>query len=508
MKVKRIAKVFSFIFLGLLLLSYASVPNASAKNEAKHVILFIGDGMNIEHEIATSRYLFGKNFGLSFHKLQYEGDMATWDVSTYNKWAAALSKPAYDPKAIEPHVGYDPDKGGKRPYPLGPELAGAEDYHKFAATDSASAATAWATGYKTDDGNIAWLPGDPDDGALKTIAQLLRAKRGYAIGVVSTVPFTHATPAAHVSHNKSRNNYYTGYNGYTGKGIAEEIVFNVKLEVVIGGGHPTLNNPTWDTTKGYISKKVYNALKASSDYVFVERMNGVDGGVSLLEGAQQAVKEGKKLFGLFGGVGGNFDSMEPYDLPGTPLVTSETRENPSLAEASIAALKVLSQDPDGFFVMIEQGDIDWANHANDFQRMVGTTKDLHDAVQAVIDFVNQPGDDMDWDNTLMIVTADHSNSYMRLKVKLSAGDLPRQEGVGSCGYGGPACTYPDNDVTYGSTSHTNELVRLYAMGVGTQAIYKYEGEWYPFTRLLDNTQLFHIMMEAAGEAMRSPLILK
>ena len=49
-----------------------------------------------------------------------------------------------------------------------------------------------------------WLPGDPEGGALKTIAELLREKKGFAIGVVSTVPFTHATPAAHVSHNKSR----------------------------------------------------------------------------------------------------------------------------------------------------------------------------------------------------------------------------------------------------------------------------------------------------------------
>jgi alkaline phosphatase len=307
----------------------------------------------------------------------------------------------------------------------------------------------------------------------------------------------------------SRNNYYTGYKGYTGKGIAEEIIFDVKPEVVIGGGHPKLDNPTWDTTKGYISKRAYSALKKSTEYIFVERTARVDGGVALLEGAQQAVKEGKKLFGLFGGAGGNFESMEPHDLPGTPLVTQESRENPSLTEASIAALKVLSQDPQGFFVMIEQGDIDWANHANDFQRMVGTTKDLHDAVQGVIDFVNQPGDDMDWENTLMIVTADHSNSYMRLQKPFKPlGDLPRQDGVGSCGYGGPACTYPDNDVSYGSTSHTNELVRLYAMGAGLQHIYKYEGEWYPFTRILDNTQLFHIMMEAAGEPVPSPLIWK
>ena len=155
--------------------------------------------------------------------------------------------------------------------------------------------------------------------------------------------------------------------------------------------------------------------------------------------------------------------------------------------------------------MLEQGDIDWANHANDFQRMVGTTKDLHDGVQAVIDFINQPGDDIDWSNTLLIVTSDHSNSYMRNQKQLTAGDLPEQVGVGSCGYGGPVCTYPNGEVTYGSPNHTNELVRLYAAGAGTMKFHKYEGDWYPGTRILDNTQMFHMMMQAAGERTSSPI---
>ena len=501
MTTKRVLRALSIFVLGFLLLSYVNAARAEHRgHQAKHIILLIGDGMNIEHEIATSRYLYGKDFELSFHKLPYQANVATWDVSTYNHWATQLGKTPYNPASIEPAVGYDPAKGGKRPYPLGPELSGAEVYHQAKATDSASAATAWATGYKTDDGNLAWLPGDPDGGALKTIAELLREKKGYAIGVVSTVPFTHATPAAHVSHNKSRSNYVA---------IGTEILTVLKPEVVIGGGHPGYDGtPTYN----YISQPDYTNFKngtCSSEYVFVERIAGADGGVGVLEAAKQAVAEKKKLFGLFGMEGGgNFESLEPHDLPGTPLVTQETRENPTFTEATLAALKVLSQDPEGFFLMAEQGDIDWANHANDFQRMVGTTKDLHDGVQAVIDFVNQPGDDMDWNNTLLIVTADHSNSYTRNKVKLSAGDLPDQNGIGSCGYGGAACTYPKGEVTYGSTGHTNELVRLYAFGAGIMKFHKYEGDWYPGTRILDNTQLFHVMMEAAGSPMPSPLSLK
>lgn len=491
-RMKAYTSVLLLVFFVLSVGVFEVQAMDGRSREAKHIILMVGDGMNIEHEIATSRYLYGKDYDLSFHKFPYQANVATWDVTTYKHWSGGV----YDPNAINPILGYDPAKGGKVPYPIGPELPGAQAYHMAKATDSASAATAWATGYKTDEGNIAWLPGDPDGGALKTITELLREKKGYAIGVVSTVPFSHATPAAYVSHNKSRNNYHA---------ISEEILTTVKPEVVIGGGHTAGSSCASPGQSSYISLPAFTAVCADSDYHVVTRSTGVDGGVSLLEAAQYATKNGKKLFGLFGNSSGNFESLEPNDLPGTPLVSQATRENPTFAEASLAALKVLSEYPNGFFVMLEQGDIDWANHANDFQRMVGTTKDLHDGVQAVIDFINQPGDDIDWSNTLLIVTSDHSNSYMRNQKQLTAGDLPEQVGVGSCGYGGPVCTYPNGEVTYGSPNHTNELVRLYAAGAGTMKFHKYEGDWYPGTRILDNTQMFHMMMQAAGERTSSPI---
>jgi alkaline phosphatase len=62
---------------------------------------------------------------------------------------------------------------------------------KKPATDSASPATPMATGHKTDAGNIAWASGDLEGGELETVAEKLRADKGYAIGVVSTVPFNH-----------------------------------------------------------------------------------------------------------------------------------------------------------------------------------------------------------------------------------------------------------------------------------------------------------------------------
>ena len=509
MRKKTGVKLVSILFLvSACLNAWVLDADASGRRaKAKHIILFIGDGMQLEHEIAASRYLFGRDKELSFHKLMYKGYLATWDVTTYNRYALVGGVPSYASTGFNPTVGYDPLKGGFKPFPA--QSGGINDVYfltrlalpptdtspEYPATDSASAATAMATGIKTDDGNIAWAPGDPAGGALTTIAELLRNRKGFSIGVVSTVPFTHATPAAHVSHNVNRNNYIQ---------IGKEVIRSIQPEVVIGGGYPGEEG----TGKfNYLEADDYNFLKnpdPESPYIFVERQSGVDGSVSLLEAAHEAVEQSKKLFGMFGGPGGNFESPIAHDFPGTPLVTRARIENPLLKDATLAALKVLSQDPDGFFVMIEQGDIDWANHANDFQRMVGTVWDLHTAVQTAIDFINQPDDGIDWSNTLLIVTSDHSTSYMRLHKELMAGDLPTQEGT--CGYGGPACNYPDGDVSYRLTDHTNELVMLYAQGAFQASDFKKnEGRWYPCSRIIDNTQLFHIMAEAAGAPQPSSL---
>jgi alkaline phosphatase len=172
-------------------------------------------------------------------------------------------------------------------------------------------------------------------------------------------------------------------------------------------------------------------------------------------------------------------------------------ENPLLRDATLAALKVLSQHKEGFFLMVEQGDIDSANHAKDYRRMIGTIWDLDLAVETAVNFVNQEGDDIDWANTLLIVTSDHGNSFMRLNIAkpLGAGDLPAQADS----------TYPDGEVAYGTGKHTNELVRVYAKGMAVNVFFGHEGEWYPGQRIIDNTQLYHIMAEAAGVPQDSPL---
>jgi alkaline phosphatase len=459
----------------------------------RHVILFIGDGMQLAHEVAAGRYLYGTGDGLDFHRFPLQVDVATWDVTTYNYWAKRRGERPYDPTRILPWLGYNPGEGGTRPESFrrdGPKQESRLAYLAAAATDSASAATAWSTGFKTDEGNIAWLSGDPIDGALTTLAERLRQEKGFAIGVVSTVPFSHATPAAHVSHNVDRDNYVA---------IAADILRGFQPEVVIGGGHPQ-----WYGKYKYLSEADYTALKTDGlgeSYVFAERRQGVDAAATLMAAARTAAKRGKKLFGLFGGPGGNFDSPVPVDKPGAPEVNPATRENPVLKECVSAALTVLSRDPEGFFVMFEQGDIDWANHTNDFRRMVGTMWDLNEAVRAAVAYIEQPDDDITWSDTLLIVTADHGNGGMRLVEPLGIGDLPVQVKALASPCLSVYCdkyVYPQGDVTYASGHHTNELVRLYAIGSGLSLFEPHQGAWYPGTQIIDNTHLFHVMAAAAG----------
>ncbi len=474
----------------------ASFVNAIHAKEtapvAKHIILIVGDGMQPENEIAASRYLSGTDDGLAFHAFPYRGVVATWDVTTYSRQAP------YSPAAITPKAGCDAAQSGKA-------AASRSNTPRYACrtpegarphgADSASTATAWATGYKTDTGRIAWLPGDADRGALKTIAELLREKRGYAIGIVTTVPFSDATPAAQVSHNKSRRNHHA---------IADEIIRTVQPDVVIGGGHPARSGAK------HMSMALYDEVKNGriGAWVFVERKDGVDAGKSLKEAAARAAARKKKLFGLFGGPEGHFEPPIPTDS-GTAAVNRATIENPLLKDATLAALEVLGKNSKGFFLLIEQGDIDGANHANDYKWMIGAMWDLDEAVRAAIDFVDRPGDDITWANTLLIVTSDHVTGTMRLNdgKRLGKGRLPGQS-PGLCPDKLSWCPgYPGGEVNFGATGHTNEPVSLYAMGNGslTNHLRQFEGSWYPCTPIIDNTQLFHAMTNAAGIPQPSPL---
>jgi alkaline phosphatase len=489
-------------------------PNLICRDNSavKHIILFIGDGMHLQQEIAASRYLFGTDYGLSFHQLPYQTPMTTWEIHTYNRYAWLFNEPRYHPDTFDPTVGYAPALGGSAPYPMDTVITdgyflnylsyyGDTTHDPLAArqpsTDSGDAATAMATGNKTDSSNIAWAAGDPEDGALPSIGERMREATGALFGIVSTVRYNHATPAAFGAHAKHRDESDT---------IGESMLRHVQPDFIIGGYHPGFQEDGSLNPFAYLRPETYDELLAGTlDYVYAGRQPGVDGTQALSEGFESAAAAGKKLFGLFGGSGTSHGVPVAADSPGAPNLDRITMENPLLHETATVTLDYLRshENGNGFMVMFEQGNIDPANHDNNYKRMIGSMWDLHMAVQAAVDFVDLPDDQLTWENTLLIVTADHANSYMRLTDDpvLGPGDLPEQEDLPeeptekAWEYN---FRYPDGEVVYHSKKHTNEPVMLYAMGDAACLFQAYEGLWYPGTRLIDNTHVFQVCAEAVG----------
>jgi alkaline phosphatase len=469
----------------------AAAPAAPlARPAPRNVVLLVGDGMSRASEIAASRFLTGQDDGLAWHgaEFEYQGFASTWDVTTYDRHAEALGLAPYAPGTFLPNVAYDVLRGGVAPWPV--SRAGQDRYllgklplrggaPRVPGADSAAAATALATGVKTDEGNLAWAPGDREGGALVTIAERARRERGAAIGVVTTVPFSHATPAAFLAHSTTRHAY---------EEIARQMIA-AKPDVIVGGGNPDASRRTrpgeperWVDPEDYAA-----ARQPGSGWVVVDR-TGDDGGRALLRAASQ-VRPGQRLLALFGGADGSFERAVPQ-TDGSATVRIGNAQNPSLADATTAALTVLARDPEGFFLLVEQGDVDWANHAGDYAWVVGAVWDLDQAVRAVIAFVDRPGDAVTRENTLVVVTADHENGHLRLGPSRGKGVLPRR-GDGGYTFGDPAADVP--------SGHTNELVTLAARGAGAKARFAtVEGSWYPGTRIVDHTQIHEVMLRALG----------
>jgi alkaline phosphatase len=223
-------------------------------------------------------------------------------------------------------------------------------------TDSAAAGTAMATGTKTNNGMISM---DPDGNKLETILQAAE-KSGKSSGLVATSTITHATPAVFASHVASRADE---------KNIAPQLLQN-DVDVILGGG------------KKYFSDDLLN--KAEQD------------GYEIVSDAQSLndIEKTGKLIGLFAE-----DSLSPE-------LDRESTDEPSLKEMTSAAIDVLSNDKDGFFLMVEGSQIDWAGHANDAAWAMKDAEAFEDAVEAALDFAKKDK------KTLVVIAGDHDTGGM------------------------------------------------------------------------------------------------
>ncbi len=322
------------------------------------------------------------------------------------------------------------------------------------ATDSAAAITALTTGRRTRNGLLAVAA---DGTPLRTIVAAME-RGGRATGLVTSVPFAHATPAGCAVNNEDRGRYLE---------ISRDLLTRSPLEVLMGAGHPRFDRQGRPTDR--------------LDY---DRVGGQDTWDGLLEGT----------------VGGDADGdgwpdpwrllEEPQDVralaagatPPRVLVVARVRETlqqqragdrqagpfaepplagvPTLAEMTRGALNVLDDDPDGFFLMVEGGAIDWAGHDRQPGRLVEEVVGFVDALGVFLDWVAAHGG---WERNLLVVTADHETGYAGGPevAGVPAPDCLAALPVAGHGRG----VMPGLRLNRGE--HTNALVPLLAAGAGS-----------------------------------------
>lgn len=314
-------------------------------------------------------------------------------------------------------------------------------------TGSAAAATAFATGEKTTARFLGVGPRTDDLLSIyeaedmaepyAPVASVLEGAKleGKATGLIATSSVTHATPAAYAVHIHDRG---------MDSEIMEHIVYQ-DIDVVFAGGENYLSNSRND---GENLKEVL----LDEGYQFVTTADEME-----------SLKSGQ-AWGMFSSGHMHYD----IDREGT--------EEPSISEMTDKAIELLSQDKDGFFLMVEGSQVDWAGHANDPEHMVTDFLAFDEAVEVAVDFAEQDG------HTLVIVFPDHNTggmtignydtSYTDLTVEELVNPIEGEEGTVEIGW------------TTGG--HAGGDVPLWAYGPDKP------------TGLLDNTELATCVADAFG----------
>ncbi|MFS0576790.1 alkaline phosphatase [Sporosarcina sp. 179-K 3D1 HS] len=264
-----------------------------------------------------------------------------------------------------------------------------------AITDSAPAATALATGHKSNDKIVGLLPElvntpgveavDPED-AFKPVANVLEGAKlqGKATGIISTSEIQHATPAGFSAHATHRSNY---------QDIAEQQVYQ-EIDVVLGGGKESL-----------LPGEGRNSRVDGEDLTEVLDEKGYD----FVETREELLQSNSdKIWGSFS------PSALAYDFDREATSNHE----PTLAEMTKKAIDTLSTDQDGFFLFVEGSKVDWAAHANDPIGIISDVLAFDDAVQEALDFAKKDG------NTMVIAVSDHGNSGITMGNVNTNGNYP------------------------------------------------------------------------------------
>lgn len=420
------------------------LQKAAAAAGKKRIILVVFDGTDWQTTRNAAIYKSGKvsydsGRGTGLHLQDYRGvqtDFGYFVTSPRNDGTKpdVNSQTVTNPGGTR-KGGYDWKRGGDAPWkkPRDPEyLIGKSKEQPHAYTDSAASATSMTTGIKTynDSVNV-----DFEGNQVETIAHQLQ-KKDFAIGVVTSVPISHATPAAAYAHNVHRDDYQDLTRDLLGlRSVSHRRDPLPGVDVLIGCGWG--ENLKEGKEQGenvmpgnrYLTKFDREEIDVNNGgkYVVAERTAGKSGKQVLAAAAREAIDRGSRLFGYFGyaknahlpfrTADGKFDPVVGTKYKVDEYSPADLYENPRLADMTVAALDVLSRDSEGFWLMVEAGDVDWGNHDDNIDCSIGAVLDGDDAIRAITDWIEKHGG---WKDTVLIVTADHGHYFNLTKPEVLA----------------------------------------------------------------------------------------
>ncbi len=438
---------------------YGTKGQQRSNEQAKNVILFIGDGMG-DSEITSARnYLYGANGRLpGVDALDYTGSYTHW---------------ALDPKT------------GKPSY----------------VTDSAASGTGWATGTKTYNGGVSvGLDGTPKANLL----EMAKAK-GMKTGNVTTSEIQDATPAVMGSHALNRKCYgpekeknssscQTGategqYRENGGLGSISEQLVDTRADVTLGGGAKAFDQTVQvsgkaGSTEWMAGKSVVENAKANG-YKVVTTKAELD--------AVTAADQSTPVLGLFssGNMPRNFLRSVPT-ADGANKNAEECKLNPersddvpTMADMTGKALDLLKNDK-GFFLQVEGASIDKADHDSDICGQIGELDDLDQAVQVARKWVAE-----NKEPTLIVVTADHAHTSQIVQNSvLTSGLVTKLRTADGHDMSVNYASAPTNEaaVKDSASTHTGAQLRIAAQGPSAENV-------LGFT---DQTDLHYTIVNALG----------
>ena len=403
-------RVMNIMAAAVLLLMTVSCARQDAR--AKYVFYFIGDGMGATHVAAAEAYL------------AQERGVIGMDPLCFTQFPVMGEATSFSASNI--------------------------------ITDSSAAGTALSTGEKTKNGMLCIAPDSTTN--LKSISYKIH-EAGYSVGVMSTTPINHATPAAFFGHNIKRGNYYeigkelplTGFEFFAGGGLyhpkGKDGDQEVSLYDMIADGGYTL-------AYGYEDFKT----KKDADHIVLVQAEGSE-------------------------------EICPYALgrPEGALTLSQIVE---------AAITVLERNPKGFFLMAEGGLIDWTAHSQDLAGTIFEILDFDQAIAVANAFYERHPKE-----TLIVVTADHETGGIALGRKRYNYDLTVIDKIKNASASTDVEQYMNDpksidsvneeaNIGWTTTSHCGGPVPVWAKGVGSER----------FAARQDNTDIPKKICAAMGVA--------